>query len=126
MSRRGRRANRRALASATLFATVAGTACVSSHPVDVAARTKLRPDEMVEFDFQGRKIQLDSVLIGHDSISGIPWHNPALCCTRVSYATKEITSPKLTSFPSLGAITVGILAVFTGFVMLFAASFPRD
>jgi hypothetical protein len=67
---------------------------------------------MVEFEYRGAKVQLDSVLFARDSVSGIPWHEPSLCCKRVAYALEDITKPKIRTFPTLGAILGVVFAIF--------------
>ena len=98
-----------------LFVVIAG--CGGSQPIDVASRPKLEPKAMVEFEYRGAKVQLDSVILTRDSISGIPWHEPALCCKRVGYALADISKPAVHTFPALGAIlgvVVGII-VYLGY-----------
>ena len=94
-------------------ALIAG--CGGSQPIDVAARPRLDPQDMVQFDFQGARVQLDSVRITADSISGIPWHEPSLCCTRVAYPLRDISKPAVHTFPSLGTVfgvVLGVIVVF--------------
>ena len=43
-----------------LFVVIAG--CGGSQPIDVASRPKLEPKAMVEFEYRGAKVQLDSVI----------------------------------------------------------------
>jgi hypothetical protein len=98
-----------------LMVLVAG--CGGSQPIDVAAHPKLKSDDMVEFQYQGAKVQLDSVRFTQDSVSGIPWHEPSLCCKRVAYALTEISKPTVQTFPALGAIlglVVGVI-LFIGY-----------
>ena len=85
--------------------------CGGTQTIDVAAHPKLQPHDMVEFEYRNAKIQLDSVQFTHDSISGIPWHEPSLCCKRQVYAVADISTPKIRSFPALGTVFAGVLAV---------------
>jgi hypothetical protein len=89
--------------------------CGGTQTIDVAAHPKLRPDNMVEFEFHGARVQLDSVLFTRDSVSGIPWHEPSLCCKRVAYALADISKPKVRTFPALGAILGVVFAVVLWF-----------
>jgi hypothetical protein len=104
---------RRALAIG-FIAAIAG--CGGTHPIDVAAQPHIQPDKMVEFKYRGTKVQLDSVIVARDSISGIPWHEPALCCKRVAYALSNISKPGIRTFPTLGVILGVTLAVIVWFV----------
>ncbi|MGH7593491.1 MAG: hypothetical protein ACRELE_06535 [Gemmatimonadales bacterium] len=98
---------------AIVVTVVAG--CGGSQPIDVAAHPKLDPQDMVQFDFRGTRVQLDSVRLTGDSISGIPWHESTLCCTRVAYSLREISPPEVHTFPDLGTI----LGVVVGVVVWF-------
>lgn len=83
--------------------------CGGTQTIDVAAQPKLQPLDMVEFEYRNARVQLDSVQFTHDSISGIPWHEPSLCCKRQVYALADISTPKIRTFPALGAI-LGLVA----------------
>ena len=99
--------------TAALVVVVAG--CGGTQPIDVAARPKLDPQAMVQFEYRGERVQLDSVRISKDSISGIRWHEPALCCARVAYSLGEITRPEVHTFPELGTIFAMVAAVILWF-----------
>jgi hypothetical protein len=105
----GQRSCKPHLLGVALLAATAG--CGGSQPIDVAAHPKLEPKAMVEFEYRGAKVQLDSVLITRDSISGIPWHEPALCCKRVGYALADISKPAVHTFPALGAILGVVIGI---------------
>jgi hypothetical protein len=105
------RPTRRALAVGFLVVIVG---CGGTRVIDESAHPKLQPNDLVEFYYRGAKVQLDSVRLTRDSVSGIPWHEPTLCCKRVSYALADISTPKIRTFPALGAI-LGLVAA----VLLF-------
>lgn len=85
--------------------------CGGTQVIDESARPKVQSKDLVEFYYRGEKVQLDSVRFTHDSVSGIHWHEPSLCCQRVAYALEEITRPKIRTFPALGAILGLVLGI---------------
>lgn len=89
--------------------------CGGTTPVDVASHPRLGPHQVVEFEYQGEPVALDSVVVTGDSISGVPWREPELCCKRVAYALAEVSPPRIRTFTSLGTI----LGVVFGVVALF-------
>ena len=99
--------------------------CGGTQVIDESARPKIQPNDLVEFYYHGAKVQLDSVRFAHDSVSGVPWHEPSLCCKRVAYALEDITRPKIRTFPALGAI-LGAVAAIILFVGYEIASHLRE
>lgn len=93
--------------------------CGGTRVIDESARPKLQPNDLVEFYYRGAKVQLESVRFTHDSVSGVPWHEPSLCCKRMTYALEEITRPKIRTFPSL----VSVFAVVFGIVLFIGLEF---
>ena len=62
-------------------------------------------------------------MISRDSISGIPWHESALCCKRVAYPLDKVSKPARRTFPSLGSIVLGIVGGFAVFLAFLAYEF---
>ena len=99
----------RALTVGVLAATAG---CVGSRPVEIAAKPTLDKNDVLEFEFHGAIVQLDSVRFTRDSVTGIPWKDQTRCCGRVAYALADVSAAKIRTFAPLGAILAGALAVF--------------
>jgi hypothetical protein len=92
-------------------ALAAAAGCVGSRPVEVAAKPTLDQNNVLEFEFHGATVQLDSVRFSRDSVTGIPWKDQTRCCGRVAYAVADISAAKIRTFTPLGAILGGALAI---------------
>ncbi len=101
-------------------ATMFLVGCTHTQPIDVAARPRVEPKTMVEFNVHDRREQLDSVVVTRDSISGIPWHDAQRCCARVAYALTDISQPRIRTFSSLGTIVGVVSGLFALFVIELA------
>lgn len=78
---------------------------------------------MVEFEYRGVTVQIDSVRFSRNSVSGIPWREPALCCKRVAYALGDISTPRIRTSPSSGTILLGVVGAIAAFGVFLAITF---
>jgi len=103
------------------------SSCATSQPLDLTTRPRIDTRDFLIFSYHGRTVELHGAVVGHDSLTGIPWEQRAACCGHVTYASAEISHPKIVHPPEgtpVGAVILGALGLFVLSLVLLAYSLP--